>query len=206
MSEPRLRVAVAEDDREVLEYLQEVLPRLGCEVLCTADTGKGLAAAAREARPDLVITDIKMPDMDGIEAAAAINRDAAVPVILLSGHFDEELVSRAAAANVMSYLVKPVGEADLRAAIPLAMARFRQIQGLSGEAAALRQSLEDRKAIEKAKGVVMKRLRMDEPDAFRRLRMLASSQNRKLVEMCQQVNAADEVFAQLEAVAVAGAR
>jgi response regulator NasT len=200
MSEQRLRVAVADDDRDIREYLEEVLPRLGHEVAASASNGRDLADQVRRVKPDLVITDIRMPDLDGIELAKEINRDRQVPVILLSAHYDNELVRRAAADHIMAYLVKPINEADLKTAIPVAMQRFRHFMALAEEAANLRQALEDRKVIEKAKGILMRRLRIDEEDAFRRLRMLASSQNRKLVEVGRQIAAADEVFRQFESV------
>ena len=206
MTGERVRIAVADDDRDTREYLEEVLPRLGYEVVAGAVSGRNLTERTRVTRPDLVITDIKMPDMDGIEAALAINREGPMPIILLSGHHDDGLVNRAAAANVMTYLVKPISEADLKTAIPLALARFKQMQVLTTEAATLRQALEDRKIIEKAKGILMKRLHMDEQDAFRRIRMLASSQNRKLIEVCRQVVGVDEVFCQIEAIGEEGGR
>ena len=112
----------------------ELLPRLGHEVVGRGrQSGRNLIERVRATKPDLVIADIKMPDMDGIEAAQAVNREMAVPVILVSGHHDDELVNRASSANVMTYLIKPVGEADLKTAIPLAMARFRQMPGLAAE-------------------------------------------------------------------------
>jgi AmiR/NasT family two-component response regulator len=200
MSEERLRIAVADDDRDIREYLEEVLPRLGYEVTASAANGKQLAEQVRRQRPDLVVTDIKMPDMDGIELAQEINRHAQVPVILLSAHHDADLVSRASADHIMAYLVKPINEADLKTAIPIAMLRFRHFQALAEEAASLRQALEDRKLIEKAKGILMRRLRVDEEDAFRRLRMLASSQNRKLIEVGREIAEADEVFRRLEGI------
>jgi response regulator NasT len=200
MSEQRLRVAVADDEKDIREYLEEVLPRLGYEVVASASTGREMASRVRQTKPDLVITDIRMPDMDGIDLASAINRDARYAVILVSAHHDEELVRRAAADHIMAYLIKPINEAHLKTAIPLAMLRFRHFQALADEAASLRQALEDRKLIEKAKGILMRRLRVDEEDAFRRLRMLASSQNRKLVEVGRSVASAEEVFRQLEAI------
>jgi response regulator NasT len=200
-SEQHVRIAVADDDRDIREYLVEVLPRLGHEVVASASNGRELVEQVRRTRPDLVITDIKMPETDGIELATQINRERQVPVILLSAHHDNEMVRRAAADHIMAYLIKPVNEADLKTAIPIALLRFRHFQTLSEEAATLRQSLEDRKLIEKAKGILMRRLRIDEEDAFRRLRMLASSQNRKLVEVGREVASAEEVFRQLEAVA-----
>ena len=100
----------------------------------------------------------------------------------------------------MGYLLKPIDEADLRTAVLVALARFKQAQERAAEVAALKQILEERKIVEKGKGVVMKRLDVDEPDAFRRLRMLASNENRKLVDVCRQVIAADEVFHEAEKI------
>jgi response regulator NasT len=194
-----LRIVVADDDPESRDGLATVLSNLGYQVLAAAN-GAQLVELVRVGKPDLIITDIVMPGMDGIEAAIAVNRESPVPVILLSGHHDDTLVTRAAAANVMSYLVKPINEADLKTAIPLAMARFRQMQTLADDAERGRQALEERKLIEKAKGILMKRLRLEEQDAFRRVRVVSSSQNHKLVETCRQVVAADSVFALLEGV------
>jgi response regulator NasT len=193
----RLLIAVADDHAESREGLERALRLLGHEVMA-ADGGKALVEMARQRRPDLVITDILMPGLDGIEAAAAITREGAVPVILVSGHHDPGLVDRAAAANVMTYLVKPINLADLQTAVPLAMARFAQLRTLAEETASLRQSLEDRKLVEKAKGILMKRLRVEEYDAFRKLRTFASTHNAKLVAVARQVITADEVFGQLE--------
>src|SRR5262249_14328726 len=121
MSEEHLRIAVADDERDIREYLQEVLPRLGHQVVVAASDGRQLVEAARSARPDLVITDIKMPGLDGIDAALALNQAGPVPVVLLSAHDDEELVRRASAEGVLAYLLKPISEADLKTTIPVAM-------------------------------------------------------------------------------------
>jgi len=200
MNNQALRVAVADDDRDTREYLEEALARMGCQVTASAEGGRALLDRLGATRPDLVITDIKMPDMDGLDLAREVNRSAPVPVILLSAHHDADLVARAGADYIMAYLIKPIGEGDLKTAIPLAMQRFRQFQALAEEAATLRQALEDRKVIEKAKGVLMRRLRVDEENAFRRMRLFASSHNRKVVEVGRQVIAAEEIFRQLEAV------
>ncbi len=189
-----LRVAVADDERDTREYLQEVLPRLGHQIVAVAETGQQLAERCHENPPDLIITDIKMPDMDGIEAAALVNRERQVPVILISGHDDPELVVRAGQGHIMAYLLKPVREADLRNAIYLAMLRFEQFQKLIKEAANLRQAMEDRKLIERAKGILMKRARIDEPEAFRRLQRMASDKNKKLVEVAHIILLAEEAF------------
>jgi response regulator NasT len=198
-AQPGLRIAVADDERDMRQCFQEVLTPLGHQVVTVAATGRDLVDRCHAAPPDLVITDIKMPDMDGLEAGAAINRDRPVPVIVVSGHSDAELLKQASAGGVMTYLVKPVKPPDLQAAITLAVARFAQLRKASQEAADLRQALEDRKVIERAKGVVARRLRLEEADAFRKLQKLASVRNRRLAEVSQGVLEADRVFQELEA-------
>jgi response regulator NasT len=204
MNPSRLRIAVADDDRDIRDYMAEVLPRLGYEVTANAADGRQLLEQVRSTRPDLVITDIKMPGGDGIDLAAQLNRERPVPVILLSAHCDTELLQRCSGDHIMAYLVKPVSEVDLKTAIPIALQRFRHFQALAEESAGLRQALEDRKVIEKAKGILMRRLRMGEDDAFRRMRMLASAQNVKLIEVSRQVIDADQVFSQLESIQPGG--
>jgi AmiR/NasT family two-component response regulator len=191
-----LRIVVADDEPEMRKYFQKLLPRLGHEVLGAAETGRELVELCRSLRPDLVITDIKMPDMDGIAAAWQLYRDRPMPVILVSAFADPELIERAEADHVLGYLVKPIKPTDLEPVISLAMRRFEQIQALRQEAADLRQALEDRKVVERAKGVLMKRGPLEEAEAFRRLQKLASEKGRKLVEIAQMVLLAEEAFKQ----------
>ena len=189
-----LRVAVADDEPDMLLFFRELLPHLGYQVVAEAASGRDLVERCRGARPDLVITDIKMPDGDGIQAAAEVNRDWRVPVILITAHHDADVLAHAQADYIMSYLAKPVKPVDLEAAIRMAMLRFRHFQALAREAADLRQALEDRKLIERAKGAIMRRVGVSEDEAFTRLRKLSSEQNRKLAEVARQVVAAEEVF------------
>ena len=191
-----LRIVVADDEPDMRDYFRKILPRLGHQVLAAAETGRDLVELCRKAEPDLVITDIKMPDMDGIEASAEVNRDPGrqVPVILVSAHHDAELIVRAGADHIMAYLVKPIKEADLASAIHLAVLRFEHFQKLRQEAASLRQALEDRKVIERAKGLLMKKVGLDEQEAFRRLQKLAMDGNRKMVEVAHMVITAEEAF------------
>ena len=189
-----LRIAVADDEPDMRDYFRAILPLLGHEVVAAAKTGWELVDQCRATHPDLVITDIKMPDMDGIDAAARIYKDAAVPVILVSAHHDPATVRRAEADYVMAYLVKPIKQADLEPAIAIATRRFEQFQALHREAADLKQALEDRKTIEKAKGVLMKKANLDEHDAFRRLQKLASDKNKKLVEIARIILTAEEAY------------
>jgi two-component system, response regulator PdtaR len=190
----RLRVAVADDERDVREYLQEAIPRLGHEVVAVAENGRQLADYCHSLRPDLVVTDVKMPDMDGIEMSLEINKTKQTPVILVSAHHDAEILTRLGADHIMGYLVKPITEADLKTAITVAMLRFRHFQALAKEATDLRQALDDRKIVERAKGILMRRLRVDEEEAFRRLRKLANDQNKKLIDVGKQVLESEEVF------------
>jgi AmiR/NasT family two-component response regulator len=193
MTQP-LRIVVADDEPDMRDYFRKILPRLGHAVAAVAENGTELVARCRELRPDLVITDIKMPDMDGIDAAAAICRDRPVPVILVSAFHDPELIGRAVADHIMGYLVKPIKQADLPPVIGLVMRRFEQFQALRQEAADLRQALEDRKIVERAKGILMKKAGLDEQGAFRRLQKLASEKNLKLVQLARMIVTADEAF------------
>jgi len=135
-----------------------------------------------------------MPDMDGIDAATLIEKEAPVPVILVSAHHDADTVRRAELDHIMAYLVKPIKQADLEPAIAIAIHRFDQFQALRKEAGDLRQALEDRKTIEKAKGILMKKVNLDEHDAFRRLQRLASDKNKKLVEIARSILMAEEAY------------
>ena len=169
----KLRIAVADDEADMRDWFERILPTL---------------------QPDLVITDIKMPDMDGIEAAQTICAERPVPIILISAYHDAELVERAEADHVLAYLVKPIGKAALGPAIGLAMRRFSELQELRKEAADLRQALADRHVIEQAKGVLMKVTHIDERTAFRRLQQLAADKNQKLIEAAQAVLALEKAL------------
>jgi response regulator NasT len=192
-----LHIAVADDETDTREYLQELLQRLGHQVVAVPD-GRQLAELCRKAPPDLIISDVKMPGTDGIEAVAEVNRAYPVPVVLVSAYHDPALFARARGPHVMAYLVKPIKQADLEAAIALAVPQFEHHQQLAREAAEARQALEDRKVIERAKGAVARRLQIGEEDAFRRLRKRASDTNRKLVEVSRDVLGAEEVFRAFE--------
>jgi response regulator NasT len=142
-----LRIAVADDEPDMQAYFRKCLPRLGHQVVAVAGTGRELVEQCRATQPDLVITDIKMPELDGIDAAAQIYQERPVPIILVSAHHDAGLIRRAEMDHVMAFLVKPIKQADLEPAIALAVRRFEQFQALRQEAADLRQALEDCKPV-----------------------------------------------------------
>lgn len=192
-----LRIAVADDESDMRDYLATILPRLGHTVTVVARTGRDLIDQCRHVRPDLLIADIKMPDMDGLDAVAEICRTDPLPVILVSAYHDPELIQRAEANQVLAYLVKPIKQADLEPAIAIAICRFEQFEALRRDATDLRQALEDRKVIERAKGILMKRANLDEQNAFRRLQKMASQQNLRMVQLAQMIVTAERTVQEL---------
>jgi response regulator NasT len=189
-----LRIAVADDEPRMRDYFEKILPRLGHQVVAVAQTGRELVEQCRAVHPELVITDVNMPELDGIDAATEIYREQPLPIILVSAYHDAQLIRRAEADHILAYLIKPIKQADLEPAIAIAMRRFEEFQSLRQDAADLRQALEDRKIIEKAKGIFMKKTGLDEHEAFRRLQKLASEKSRKLVEIAQMILTAEEAI------------
>lgn len=190
----QLRIAIAEDEPEVLADLREMIEEIGHEVVAAVDDGRALVDACRDTSPDLIITDIKMPDMDGLQAAEEIRKSRPVPVIIVSAYHDQEFIDQSLKEHVLAYLIKPIGEQSLKASIELAMQRFREFEVLHQQAANLQQALEERKLIERAKGILMKRGELSEQDAFRRLQRLSSQKNKKMVEIARTLVEADEAF------------
>lgn len=189
-----LKIVVADDEALIRQYFQEILPDLGHEVVGAATNGRELVELCRLHVPDLVISDIKMPEMDGIEAAREISRERDVPIILVSAFHDPELIERAESSHVMAYIVKPIERADIETSIAIARRRFEELQAVKQDAADLRQALEDRKLIERAKGILMAKTGLSEPDAFRRLQKVASDKNRKLADIARMIVTAEEAL------------
>ena len=191
---PPLRIAVADDEADMRDFLCDALPDLGHEVVVVARTGRELLEQCRLRKPDMIISDIKMPEMDGIKAVNELTRQRPIPIILVSAYYDRGLIERAQSESILAYLVKPIGQADLETAIAIAVRRFEQFEALRNEATDLRQALEDRKVIERAKGILMRRAAVDEPDAFRRLQRLARDENKKLIEVARVVITAEKAL------------
>ncbi len=189
-----LRIAVADDDPAILEFVRDVLEGMGHVVTASCATGQELIDACASNPPDLVVTDVKMPGIDGIEAASAINRRKATPAILVTSFGETDLISRALRTSVLAYLIKPIKQIDLEVAIAVAMRRFREHRAICDEAAALRQSLEERKQIERAKGVLMRRGRLGEEEAYKRLQKISTENSRKLPEIARMVISIDREF------------
>jgi response regulator NasT len=189
-----LRIAIAEDEDEQLVDLEETLREFGHQIVAKAKNGRELVDQCRETRPDLVVTDIKMPDMDGLEAAAQIRKENPIPFVVVSAYHDPDFVERALKEHVLAYLVKPLSDQSLKTSIALAMQRFKEFQALQQQSADLQQALEDRKTIERAKGILMKRAELSEQDAFRRLQLLSSQKNRKMIEIARTIVEAEDAF------------
>jgi response regulator NasT len=164
---PGLRVLIAEDEALIRLDLREMLAEEGFQVVGEAADGEQAIALATELRPDLVICDIKMPKLDGIAAAAKITEERIAPVVMLTAFSQRDLVERARDAGAMAYLVKPFQKRDLLPAIEMATSRFAEIRALEAEVGDLRERLEARKLIERAKGALMTAHQLSEPEAFR---------------------------------------
>jgi response regulator NasT len=164
---PGLRVLVAEDEALIRMDLVEMLREQGYEVVGEAGDGDEAVRLARELQPGLVMMDIKMPGTDGLEAASTIAAERLAPVVMLTAFSQRELVEQARDAGAMAYLVKPFSADDVVPAIELAASRYAEVSALEAEVAGLTERLETRKAVERAKGLLMARKKMSEPDAFR---------------------------------------
>ncbi len=189
-----LRVAVADDDPAILEFVRDLLEGMGHAVTASCSTGQELINACAESPPDLIVTDVKMPGVDGIEAATTINRRRATPIILVTSFGETELIGRALRTSVLAYLIKPIKQIDLEVAVAVAIRRFREHRAVCDMAAALRQSLEERKTVERAKGVLMRRGRLGEEEAYKRLQKISKENSRKLPETARMVIALDREF------------
>jgi two-component system, response regulator PdtaR len=195
-----VRIVVADDEQDAREYLREILTRLGHEVVL-AQGGRQLVELCRSFNPDLIVVDVKMPDMDGLEAAAVVNQgDQKIPVILISAHAKSAWVRQVPMEPIMAYLIKPVRPADVENAVIIAMLRFGEFAAARKEAGDLRRALEDRKIIERAKGAIMRRLCVDEHDGFQRMKRFASNHNHKLVDVAKEILAAENIFHEIEAL------
>jgi two-component system, response regulator PdtaR len=162
-----MRVLIAEDEALIRLDLREMLEEEGFDVVGEAADGEQAVALATKLQPDLVICDVKMPKMDGIQAAAQITEARIAPVVMLTAFSQRDLIERARDAGAMAYLVKPFQKRDLLPAIEMATSRFAEIRALEAEVTGLRERLEARKLIERAKGALMTKHGLSEPEAFR---------------------------------------
>ena len=174
------RILVAEDETIIRLDLRALLEKAGFEVCAEAHDGEQAVELARREEPDLALLDVKMPKLDGIEAARRILDERPIPIVMVTAYGEQELVSRAVEAGVFGYLVKPFRETDLLPAIETARARHAELVELRAEADSLAEALAARKAIERAKGLLMEREGLNEQDAYARLRKASQISGRPL--------------------------
>ena len=185
------RILVAEDETLIRLDLVEMLKEAGYEVVAEATNGQEAIDLAKQQKPDLVILDVKMPELDGISAAEQIIDFA--PVLMLTAFSQKELVERAKDAGVMAYVVKPFTIGDLTPAIEIATSRYEQMRSLKAEVSDLHERLETRKIIDRAKGILMQALNLSEPDAFSWIQRAAMDRRISMKAVAQAVISPDSV-------------
>ena len=181
------RILIADDESLIRLDLREMLTHLGYDVVGEAADGRSALELAKKLRPDLVIMDIKMPDVDGIAAAENLTREKIAPVVLLTAYSDQGLVERAKEAGVVGYVVKPFRQTELQPVIELSLARFEEFRALEREVGGLKEALETRKVVERAKGVLMEVHGLREAEAFHRIRKASMDARKSMREVAEAV-------------------
>lgn len=179
------KIIIIDDNSDQRLVLKGLLIDIGCEVIGEGKSGLEAVELMHRLSPEVILMDVKLPGMDGIEAAMAINKLKPIPVILLTAKKDEETIKRAVEAGVMAYLVKPVREEDLLPAIELATTRFAEFQTVRKENIDLKETIEARKVIERAKGLLMEKEGLSERDAFSRIQRLSMDRRRSMKEIAE---------------------
>ncbi|MBL8060670.1 MAG: response regulator [Chthonomonas sp.] len=187
------RILIADDDPIIRLDLKQMLERLEYEVVAEAGDGQSAVDLAKEHQPEVCVLDVKMPQMDGIEAAKLIAEDGIAPVILLTAFSDRELVERARESGVFGYLVKPFKPSDLMPAIEVARSRFEENKALSNEATDAKEKLEVRKLLDKAKGILMETLSVSEAEAYRRIQQQSMNNRKSMREVAEAIILAQSV-------------
>ncbi len=181
------RVIVADDESITRQDIVEMLVSLDYVVVGDIGDGRSAVNLARELKPDIVIMDIKMPTLDGIDAAKILTEENICPVLLLTAYHDKELVDRARTAGVAAYLVKPFRESDLSPAIEVALARFQEFRELHHQVADLKDALETRKLVDRAKGILMDTQGLTEAQAFRKIQKMSMDTRRSMKDIAQAI-------------------
>ena len=187
------RIILAEDDAVIRMDLKEELERQGYLVVGQVGDGQSAVNLARELRPDLVVMDIRMPEMDGIAAAELLTREKLAPVLLLTAYSEDDLIERARNAGVVHYVTKPWRQSDLKPAIEIALSRFKEFREIESKVKDLEQSLETRKYVERAKGVLMDKFKLTEQEAFRRIQKLSMNNRKSMREVAEAILLTEEL-------------
>ncbi len=183
----RKRIIIADDESIIRMDLREMLNNLGYLVVAEAGDGKKAVQLARDLKPDLVIMDIRMPGLDGIDATQILTTEHIAPVVLLTAYSQKDLIDRAREAGVAGYLVKPFKEADLSPAIEIALARFAEFNLMHKEVKDLQAALATRKVVDRAKGILMDTKAMTEAEAFRTIQKMSMNNRRPMYEVADAI-------------------
>jgi len=182
-----LRIIVADNESIIRMDLKEILEEAGHTVVGEAVDGLKAVELARKYRPELVIMDIKMPEMDGITAAKIISNEKIAPVLLLTAFSQKEIVEKAKDSGVLAYLVKPVKEVNLFPAMEIAVSRFQEFAELEQELEDVKKSLENRKILDRAKGILMDAYKLTETEAYRRIQQYSMSKRKSIRDVAQAI-------------------
>ncbi|WP_407397197.1 ANTAR domain-containing response regulator [Anaerovibrio sp.] len=182
-----LKILIADDEALIRMDMKELLEEAGHEVVGEAPNGRKAVELAKKFKPDLCIFDVKMPEMDGIEAAKIVGKEKIAPVVLLTAFSQPEFVKRATDAGVQAYLVKPVQEANLFPAIEVAMSRYQDMQGLEDELFKVKDTLEMRKLLDRAKGILMDAHNISESEAFNRIQKYSMAKRKTIKEVAEAI-------------------
>ena len=188
-----LRIVIADDEPIIRMDLRRTLENMGHVVVGEAGDGQQALEITKELKPDIAILDIKMPTMDGIDAAKLISTEAIAPVLLLTAYSQRDLVERARDAGVFAYLGKPFKELDLMPAIEIAIARFEEFEELDREVNDLENKLDARKTVDRAKGILMDQYGLKEQDAFRRIQVQSMNTRKTMREIADAIILANSV-------------
>ena len=181
------RIVIADNESIIRMDLRELLEEAGHQVVGEGANGKKAVELARKLKPDLIILDIKMPEMDGITAAKIIDDEKIAPVILLTAFSQSEIVERAKDSGVLAYLVKPVQESNLFPAMEIALSRWQEMQDLEDQLVKVKDSLENRKILDRAKGILMDAYNITESEAFRRIQKYSMSKRKTIKEVAEAI-------------------
>lgn len=192
-SKKKLRILLADDESIIRLDLREMLKEQGHDIVGEASNGQEAVELAEKLNPDLIVMDIKMPVMDGLEAVKRINAERTIPVIMLTAYSQPELVQQATELGVYGYLVKPIKEADILPTIEVALARANELYALQKEVDDLKETIETRKLVEKAKGILMENYGLTEAQAFRKIQKLSMDRRKPLKEIADAIILAREV-------------
>lgn len=187
MNMQSLRIVIADNESIIRMDLKELLEEAGHTVVAEAVNGTKAIELARKFQPDLVIMDIKMPEMDGITAAKTISNERLAPVLLLTAYSQKEIVEKAKDSGVLAYLVKPVKEANLFPAIEIALSRFQELTDLEKELEDVKNSLEIRKILDRAKGILMDAYQLSETEAYRRIQQYSMNKRKSIREVAESI-------------------